>query len=304
MKNSLKEFVKSNVPFLFFFLSDIKRFIYSILVNRQKKILPKMIEKTYEGNNEASEIILYVKKFGIDMIPYLYTNNYKSLKITISRIDDLWVADVNNRKIYFPGDMSKRYVEDSVRVGLVEQDKMSPHRYLPTDEISIGGDVAILCGASDGIYTLEISHLFNKIYLFEADPRWVRPLKLTLRDILHKVEIVPLYISHKDSEGCITIDSFLREKEGEVNYLQADIENAELSMLMGATNLLVKAKNLKMSICCYHTEHQESELATYLKKFGFSVSTSIGYLLLWMQYPLKHPYLRRGVLYAQRINSK
>jgi len=59
------------------------------------------------------------------------------------------------------------FLSESVKASLIEQDERSPHKYLPAGSIQIGGDTAILCGASDGIYTLEIVDRFNKIYLLK-----------------------------------------------------------------------------------------------------------------------------------------
>jgi Methyltransferase FkbM domain len=298
---NLKKNIKRYLPTLFGGLSNLKASLLKILVNAQRTKLRERITNSHRNNPEAEEVLTFLKDNEVHMIPYPFIKEYEGKEISLKKnASGFWYTEVNNNPIYFPAHMSESYIKEALVNAFLEQDERSPHRYLPTKKISIGGDIAILCGASDGIYTLEIVNNFNRVYLFEADTRWIEPLRLTLKDYLHKVEIVPLYISSENTKSSITIDSFLKDKPGQVNYLQADIENAEFKMLMGASNLLDTAKNLKMSLCCYHTDIQEKELDSLLRKYGFETSTSPGYLLLWMQYPLRAPYLRRGVIYAQK----
>ena len=42
------------------------------------------------------------------------------------------------------------------------------------------------------------------------------------------------------------------------------------------------------------------EIGDFLRARGYSVRPSNGYMLMFMQYPLTYPYLRRVVLYASR----
>lgn len=299
---SLKKFAKERLPLVFGMLSSTKSTINNLLVQLQIRSLSQRVIEFYGENSETEDVISFLKENGVHMVPYAFVNEYLSKEVLLNydSVNRLRYINHLGARIYFPVHMTDSYIKEAVINAYIEQDKRSPHKYLPTDQFDIGGDVAILCGASDGIYTLEIVKSFNRVYLFEADPRWVEPLKLTLKDFLHKVEIVPLYVSSEDTKHNTTIDSFLKDKKVEVNYIQADIEGAELSMLKGASDLLRKTSNMKMSLCCYHTAGQEEELSVFLRDLGFEISTSKGYLLLWMQYPLKAPYLRRGVIYAKK----
>lgn len=297
MKNTLKR----NLPRLFSILQKSKRLVLDFLISRQRKKIPLKIEEHYKHDSEVHEIISFLKSHPVEMIPYFFPNEYKSQKFTVFREDDLKAVTVNGNTIYFPMEMTDDYIIDSVTVGLIEQDKRSPHRYLPIERIDLKGETAILCGASDCIYALQIINSFKKIYLCEANPVWIKPIKKTLKDYLHKIEIIPYFISDQDTASTITLDSFFQGRNSEkVDYIQADIEGDELKMLRGAEKLIKESANLKMSICCYHTAHQQSELTDFLEKNNFKVSHSDGFLLMWMDYPLKPPYLRRGVLYATR----
>lgn len=297
---AFKAKLKTSLPGIFSIISRYKQIFLGMLIAHQKKLLVTKIESYYKGDADALEIISFLKSNPVEMIPYLYRKEYekKRIEVKFDSIEDLYVVKVNGNDIYFPKEMTTEYIVDSVRVGLIEQDERSPHKYLPIGSMNIGGDVAILCGASDCMYALQIIGYFKKIYLFEANTAWIKPIKRTLRDYLHKIEIVPYFISDKNSTNTVTIDSFFKNKREEVNYIQADIEGDELKMLRGCEQLLNQATNLKLALCCYHTAQQEKELTEMLVGKGFSISSSKGFLLMWMQYPLKPPYLRKGVLYA------
>jgi hypothetical protein len=300
-----KQTIKRKLPGFFRILKVAKRIVFNVLIQGQVKTLKKKIAKQWQGDPEAAEIISFLESNSVEMIPYFYTLEVKDKEVPISKDPEtgLHFVSIKGNNIYYPLAMDKETIADSVRVSIMEQDERSPHKYLPNKTMDVSGDIAILCGASDGIYALEIMNKFNKIYLFEANPDWIAPLKKTLHNYLDKVEVVPYFISDQNGPGSITLDTFLENKKGTVNYLQADIEGDELKMLLGGMRLLEQSNNLALSVCCYHTLGQEKELTDCLSGCGYKVSPSKGYLLLWMQYPLRSPYLRRGVLYATKFNS-
>lgn len=299
---SLISKIKTNLPGIYTLLNKSREAILNPLIRGQRKSLRRKIEKHYKDNLEAQEVISFLKTNPAEMIPYFFVQEYKKTQVNITRDEEGFNrVKVNGMEIYFPKEMSDRYIAESVTVALAEQDERSPHKYLPVRSIPLRGDVAVLCGASDGIYAMKIVNDFKKIYLFEANSSWIAPMQKTLRDYLHKIEIVPYFISDKNGPASVTLDSFFKDRTSEeVNYIQADIEGDELKMLKGAKELLARSSHLKLSLCCYHTSNQEKELREFLLTHGFAVENSKGFLLLWMQYPLHPPYLRRGVLYAQK----
>lgn len=299
---SIKTKFKEKLPSVFFVLSKVKQGLFNVLIEIQRKYLPAKLEKYYGDTKETKEIISFLKSNPVEMIPYFFCNEYKNMVINV-RIDtkeNLYVVKLDGNDIYFPKEMSMEYIIDSVRVAMMEQDERSPHKYLPTKSIDLQGEVAVLCGASDGIYALQIINRFKKIYLFEANPLWIRPIQKTLSNYLDKIEIVPFYVSDEDGVTSVTLDSFFNNRNETISYIQADIENAELKMLRGANQLLERSERLTLALCCYHTANQESDLTSFLQEKHYNIQPSNGYLLMWMDFPLKAPYLRRGVLYATR----
>jgi hypothetical protein len=296
----MRQFIKKRFPSIFKVLARIKQTMLNFLIQHQNKSLKEKIAQSFLGDPEIGDINFFLRSNPVEMVPYTYTTEIRNRIIEINQDlkSGFHYVTINGNNIYYPFKMDIETISESVKASLIEQDERSPHKYLPAGSIQIGGDAAILCGASDGIYTLEIVDKFNKIYLFEANPDWIEPLKITLKKYLDKIEIIPYFISDKDGPNTITLDSFLEGKQEKVNYIQADIEGDELKMLKGASKLISKASDLSICVCCYHTKEQEQELTDYLFNSGFKVSHSEGYLLLWMQYPLSAPYLRRGVLYG------
>jgi hypothetical protein len=72
-------------------------------------------------------------------------------------------------------------------------------------------------------------------------------------------------------------------------------------MLRGAEKTLTEAKDLRLSLCTYHRQNDARELETILKKHGFTTSCSDGYMLfIYGDEPLKAPYLRRGIIRAEK----
>jgi hypothetical protein len=72
-------------------------------------------------------------------------------------------------------------------------------------------------------------------------------------------------------------------------------------MLRGAQKTLMSAKNLRLSLCTYHRENDARDLDLMLKQHGFSTSYSDGYMFfVYGDEPLKEPYLRRGIIRAEK----
>jgi Methyltransferase FkbM domain len=278
----------------------LKRWLLSMLIARQRASLPMLLEYEYKDDPNIVEIIGYLQLHPAEMIPYFFTDHYRNLPlaIEIDSITKLKFVMVGGAKIYYPASFPDQLVVASVQVAMMEQDPRSPHRYLPTKNIDVGGDVAVICGASDCIYTLEIVQNFRHIYIIEADTQWLEPMKQTLRHFLDKITIIPKFVSDQDGPTTITLDTLLRGQD--VHYIQADVEGAEGKVLHGAKRVFARSPRLKLSICCYHTATQERELTEILRSWNFEVQKSDGFVLMWMQYPLRKPYLRKAVLYAKR----
>ena len=288
------------------FFALYNRTLFRMKVRLQLAEIPGLLEYLWRVRNdpEIMEILRYVRLEPKSMIPYAFTNKYKVMAIEISRDKKTGFirARVDDRNIYFPASFSEKYALESVRVGLMEQDEQSPHRYIHSPGEKFSGKYAVLAGASDCMFALKVAPNFEKIFLFEADKRWHEPMLETMREFVDKLEIVPKWIGDTDSVTSISLDSFFSQRYQNVNFIQADIEGDEMKMLFGAQKLIESAEDLKLSLSCYHKAHHEQEIGDFLRARGFFVRPSEGYMLLWMQHRLQYPYLRRGLIYAGKNN--
>lgn len=281
---------------------------YNFLVVRQlrkKQIdkLPELLSNAYKINldRQFAKISERVRNNPRQIIPYDFVDYYKSLDLPLSRNaakKEVFV-EIKGQNFFFPYTNNDDFIRESVKIGLAEQDNSSPHRYNHHKETKATGNIAVFAGASNCIYALALIEGFNHIYLFEPDESWHEPMSKTVEPWKSKVTIVKKAIGSKSGNGKVRLDDFFKDIYSRINFIQADIEGAELDMLWGAQKLLHKAQNLKLSIACYHNYYDQQLLGDFLQARGYQVRTSPGYMLMFHHYPLKYPYLRRGVIYAE-----
>lgn len=301
--DKIRRILKVHFPVIFGFLKYSRSKVIRFLIRRQRQQLPQLIRDYYEmsTDNEITGILSYLKRTNqVQMISYDFREKYEKQKITIIRDEkcNYPYVIIGEHKVYFP-DKSDSEIRGAVINAMIEQDDRSPHRYL-TEKFAIDdGDTAILIGASDGIFGLRIVDKVKKMYLFEPDTQWIAPLNLTFQPWLHKIHIINKYVGDVDGSSVVTLDSFVSSLEEEVNYIQADVEGREKELLLSGLKTLESSSKLKLSLCCYHNQKDKKELSEILCAKGYEISYSYGYMLMWMQYPCKPPYLRKGVMYAQ-----
>jgi hypothetical protein len=277
-------------------------------MKRQTKEIPEMIRhlikirQVENEKNEFYEILRVVSKNPESMIPYEFIDGFKQMPVDIG-YDNKWnlpFAKVAQHRVFFPRNFTPAVIRYQVRQSLWEQADGSPHRYIHSIEQPPSGDFAVLIGASNCIFTLSIIERFNKMFLFEPDTKWHPAMHRTLSRYSNKVVIVGKKVGNNTVKDMISLDEYFKDQFQQIEYIQADIEGGEMGMLWGAENLIRQAPRLNLSICCYHNAHDETEIGDFLKAREFTVRPSKGYMLLFMQYPLRYPYLRRGVVYASK----
>src|SRR6185369_6320776 len=285
IKDKVKSYIKSRFPHLVtIWRGDLVK-----KTERQRLRLRSVIINYYKNTNdkEIMEIISFLEENEVQMIPYEFTKKYKAEDITIytEHESKYQYVIVDNNKVFFPKEYNSEEIRTSVALALMEQDNNSPHKYLSSKVHIEDGDTALLIGASDGIFCLSIIEKAKKVYLFEPDIKWSIPLTLTLDKFIDKVEIIDKYISDTDDDESITLDNFFNSKKESVNFIQADIEGFETKLLLGAKNILNQSNKLKLSICAYHKDADFTELSNLLINEGFNISSSPGYMIMWMQVP-------------------
>ena len=252
-------------------------------------------------NEEIQEIVKYLEDTTLEVFNYDFINKYfeQEIRVFTDESNGLYYVMHCGKRMYFSRDYkSEDEVKKYYQSICLEQDEMSPHRYL-TDEFNVGeGTVIIDAGVAEGNFSLEVVERAKKIYLFEPDENWVEALQYTFAPYKDKVKIINKCVSNYLDDMTTTIDNEVVE---EVDLIKMDIEGEEYYALEGAQKVIAMSENIKCLICTYHQEFAHQIISNYLSERGFQIETSKGY----MWYPseqsiYRNPVLRRGLVRAER----
>jgi len=250
---------------------------------------------------EILEIINHFKTGGFSIFPYKFIKKYHASDIDVffdKNAGMLYVMH-ENKRLYFP----EGWKVDDVRnyyLGIcVEQDENSPHRY-ETSKFSVKtGDVIADIGAAEGIWALSNVEKASKIYLFECEEQWIKALEMTFEPWKEKVVIVKKYVSNIVDKKNTTLDEWFNKKQS-INFIKADIEGYEIKMFEGSKDTLKNNDDLKLLLCTYHKKDDAVNFKQTLENSGFTTEFSKGYMLFIIDNELSEPYVRRGVIRAQK----
>ncbi len=203
------------------------------------------------------------------------------------------------KRMYFPDTFSfgetggVQYVDDI----LYEQREGSPHLYIRSEDDIRGGSVIVDAGTCEGNFALRYIEKAKKVYLIEPDPLWMQALQRTFQPYRNKVVFCSKFVGKQDSADTITIDSLVSER---ADFIKMDIEGAELDALAGAKRTL-EDSHAKCAICSYHRWHDEKAIRKMLEGYGYTTSTSQGYMFFPYDENIMDTLdLRRGVVYGDK----
>jgi hypothetical protein len=279
---------------LLFKNDDINKLRKKIL--RYYKLLPdRQISK------EQTEAVSYLKINPLSIFPYSFTEkyDYRDVEVFLDTILDLRYIIVDGNRLYFKRSWPEELIKGCYSFLQMEQDMESPHRYITSDFFVKDNDVVADIGAAEGTFALSVIKRAGKIYLFESDIEWIKPLEATFAPWKGKVEIISRFVSDRNDEERITLDYFFENREA-IDFLKVDVEGVETDLLKGCEKVLSGNKSLKLAICTYHKQDDESTISELLKNVGFEVTYSKGYMIYTKDKELRPPYLRRGLIRAQR----
>mgnify|MGYP005756007451 FL=1 len=275
--------------------------------SRPKKKLRREILSYYKSipaqdiDPHKKEALEFLSDHKLHVFPHNFIKKYKRNRVAVHTDEATGLKYVlhDGKRLYFKRNWSARKIRRNYNFLLLEQDPLSPHRYL-TDHFTVNhGDVVVDAGAAEGNFALSIIDKAEKLYLFETDTEWIEALEATFKPWRNKVEIINRFVSNFNDEEHVSLDQFL-QKKSRVDFIKADIEGAESDFLQGSSSILSANKNLKIAITTYHKQKDEVELNVVLQKYGFSTSFTNGYMLFPHYEPLKPPYFRRGLLRATK----
>lgn len=250
--------------------------------NMTKKIT-KAFKRIYRGTvpyiltriiNPKSEKLIYyryIAKHGDAHHLFLFGYEYDDFKADM-HVDSgcgLWYTLLpnSNKRLYFKRGMPKGKAAGLFKALVMEQDPRSPHRYF--DHIEEFRRKTLLdIGAAEGILSLMAIEKVEHVYLFECEDDWMEALHKTFEPWKEKVTIVPKYVSDKDDNDNIRLDTFFKDIPHPNLFLKMDIEGMERKALAGAKQLFAERGNVSFSICTYHLRDDYKVISSFLNHYG------------------------------------
>lgn len=244
---------------------------------------------------EEREVIDWIREHGVSMYPYSWADEYKN-KGTIVMTEGGWrFVEHQGKRLYFPKSFDEKKVRQYYNFLIMEQDKRSPHCYLPDGYTMEDNEYIWLdVGAAEGILLLEHIHEIRHGYAIENDAMWVEALRKTFQPYGDKVTIIDKMADSYTDESHIAISDILDTEEK--YFIKIDVEGHEQNVLDGIEWDGLK-NGSRLAVCAYHHQEDEEKLGAYLKEKGIDFVMSDGYLLSeWGGE--EEPYLRRGLFRA------
>lgn len=273
------------------------------IISREELLKYLMTEK-YRNTTESDirDTLKYWKSN-----PLSYFNQHEYADVTRDRV--FWDQEYNmpyimfkGRRLYYPRSYGGFFYDEegTCLLGYREEEQAqgSPHRYL-TESIDFAeGDIVVDAGAMEGDFALEHIDKIEKLYIFECNPEWVKALKMTYKDYMDKVIIIPKMLGDHVDENMTTLKEAI--PDGRVDFIKMDIEGAEVGALQAAKELLLK-NNVKCSICTYHREKDAARLEKFFNDIGYQTSFSNGHMIFYIDPEIFSTLdFRKGVIYAKK----
>lgn len=288
--------VYSNPLYRLIFPKPFRRYLW-------KKYLKKEILEEYNHSNdqEIIEILENIERNGLKIISSTLTKDYNENKIEVLYDKVLKLKYVNYQKdkpIYFKKKWSKSRIQKVLNQLYIEQDLNSPHRYL-TEQFNVDKETIVAdIGCAEANFSLDVVDKVKHIYLFETNNVWEEPLKATFRKYKDKITIINKKFSNSDSKNSVNGSRFLKNKG--VNFLKIDVDGYEDEVMSNLEELIAESKKMKIALCTYHSNDDFNKYSKLLKEYNYKISHSNGFMIFYWDKKLDKPYLRRGVLRAEK----
>lgn len=302
MKKRIVQLVKNSLPDTL--VGKIQHRIYARSFKKQMKMLRKNILAYYNGrelDEEQKEVVDYLKQHDVTVFPYSFAAKYikEAVEVHKDEVKGLLYVLHEGKRLYFKRSMTVNGVK-SLYCGLqTDQDPASPHLYLEGDFDLSENDVIADIGAAEGNFSLTNIERVKKVYLFEYDKEWIEALHATFEPWKDKVVIVDKFVTDKDSESTLNMYNFYNSNP-EISFFKVDIEGEEQNFLNACEPIFKTANGIKMAICTYHKQNDERDFTKQLTELGFTVTPSRRYMIFIFDNLIKAPFLRRGLLRAEK----
>ena len=252
---------------------------------------------------EIMEIIEYIdRKKELRLLNYDFVNKYRAemYNAFYDEMCNMYYIPYRGRKMYFPEGWDEKKVLDYFCSVVSEQDVLSPHCYKKKGYEVKKGSMIIDVGAAEGIFSLDNIDSAEKIYLIDADAKWVKALRHTFADDMDKTEIIQGYVgSAPEGNKVVVLDGLISNFQSV--YIKMDIEGCEKEALEGARRIFDIASDMICAICSYHCKDDETSIRQFLSDRGFETDVSRGYMFPdWEPGSIIDAELRRGIVFGRK----
>jgi hypothetical protein len=249
---------------------------------------------------ERKAVIENLRKGSELLFPYPFAKNYnyRSIEVFKDEASGMHYVLQDGKKLFFKRRWKPRRIRKAYAALAMEQDPMSPHKYLSHEFDIAEGEVLADIGAAEGNFSLALIERVSKVYLFECDTEWIEALEKTFEPWKEKVEIVRKFVSDRNDDEHVKGDDFFADKQ--LDFLKIDVDGGERDLLKGCRELISRRRPLKVALCTYHLHDDEEEFRHLLLDNGFSVSHTLGFMIFYYDKDLRPPYLRRVLLRASK----
>jgi hypothetical protein len=250
---------------------------------------------------QKRRVLHWLSKNRLEIFPYSFGRKYRPENVEVFTDEEKKMKYVmlEGKRLYFKKRWGKKRISRGFSDLQREQDPESPHRYL-TEEFTVGDDDVIAdIGAAEGNFSLSVAEKVKKIYIFEYDKEWSEALKATFEPFGDKVEIINKRVADFDDEKHIRFDTFAASREP-VNFLKIDVDGAERAVLKSCEPLFEQKTPMRVALCTYHMADDERVFSRLLRRHGFDVKPSDGYMIHFYDKKIEAPWLRRGLIRGTR----
>lgn len=249
---------------------------------------------------EEEEIYAFLKRNRLQTFPYSFACLYRTADVKVNVDADVQLKYVwhKDKRLYFKRGWSNDRIKRAYVALCREQHYGSPHCYTDNVFFVPRGSIVADVGSAEGIFALNCIEDCRHIYLFETDGGWIEALNATFAQWKNKITVVNRFVSDTDDSGNIRLDTYFSDRE--VNFVKADVEGAERFLLKGAQQIMERRGLRRIAIASYHCPDDADVLRQQLKEKGFDTRYTHGFMAFSGLGASQRPYLRRGVIQAEK----
>ena len=235
---------------------------------------------------EFHKLYVFMGRYGFSHLPYPFTLKYRSKDVEVYFDKDyqLYYVMHQGKRLFFPSeDMTMWLIKNGYNELNKEQDLASPHRYVNNAE-ELRGKTLLDIGAAEGIFALEVIEYVEKVYLFECDEKWIKPLEATFAPWKNKVKIIQKMVTDRDIDNEMSLYKLFEVEQLKNVFIKMDIEGNEQIVLNSSVDILAKRDDIRLAVCTYHLADDKEKIESLFVSLGYKYHFTNGYFYIDRQF--------------------